>query len=506
MMDENSILLALAAEDFTDQDFESYHTFTEYEDRIILKLIAHGPVLLRGGRGIGKSTLFKEAYYRINRTPSIEEKVMGIYVSCRSLPLLRSTGLEYERILCEFLVNHVNAHLRKIDYKYQELSPSSDVSDIQRQLTQLSDLSGRRIVLYFDDVAHIGREASLKEFFDVFRTLSSNQISCKATIYPGVTAFGDRFDLLNDAVVIDIARTELSNSFSTFFTDIMKKRYPEFVSEIEFSRMLKLDEVATFLGRAVMGNVRAFIYACNFLFDRKRNDGISLPDLEETIKFLSNDYYWPLFEELQPKLGPYEPLVDPAKEVAELLFKIVADSISKPDYGASCLIHRDHTERLKKVFEILEYIGFISKRETSRALKSGGRGPRYAINICTLLEYISPSRLTSDLYSKLLLAEKEFAQVFKAGDTANEFSKITMPETSLDKDLGILNMPIERLEKSKAYPYGLTSYRLGILKSAGINTIGELVNTKQESIAGLHDIGTYWVERIDNIVAQAIWM
>lgn len=58
-------------------------------------------------------------------------------------------------------------------------------------------------------------------------------------------------------------------------------------------------------------------------------------------------------------------------------FKIVGENVSKSDYGPSCLIHKRHVERLKKAFEMLEYLGIIAKREASRKLKSGGRGPRY---------------------------------------------------------------------------------------------------------------------------------
>ena len=47
----------------------------------------------------------------------------------------------------------------------------------------------------FDDAAHIGREKPLEVFFDLFRTLSSSLTSCKASIYPGVTKFGVRFDV-----------------------------------------------------------------------------------------------------------------------------------------------------------------------------------------------------------------------------------------------------------------------------------------------------------------------
>jgi len=57
--------LVLAAEDFSDELFEQFHTFSEYEDRIIRKLISHGPVLIRGGRGSGKSALLKVSLLQI---------------------------------------------------------------------------------------------------------------------------------------------------------------------------------------------------------------------------------------------------------------------------------------------------------------------------------------------------------------------------------------------------------------------------------------------------------
>lgn len=40
--------LVLAAEEFPEDQFEKFHTFSDYEERIIPSLIAPGPVLLRG--------------------------------------------------------------------------------------------------------------------------------------------------------------------------------------------------------------------------------------------------------------------------------------------------------------------------------------------------------------------------------------------------------------------------------------------------------------------------
>ena len=80
--------LILACEDFSQEDFKKYHCFYKYEENIISQLMAHGPVLLKGGRGTGKSALMMEANLRLLDN----EKACGIYLSLRHLSLLRSKG------------------------------------------------------------------------------------------------------------------------------------------------------------------------------------------------------------------------------------------------------------------------------------------------------------------------------------------------------------------------------------------------------------------------------
>lgn len=495
------IELILAAEDFTDEDFEEYHIFSEYEDRIIRKLIAHGPVLLRGGRGSGKSALLKEAYYRVNKEP-ICQKVIGIYLSLRYLPLLRYINQDYEKFLCKLIIEHMKNALENLGYDETLFESELEVADIQRELSKLALRLGRRIIIFFDDAAHIGREKSLSEFFDIFRTLSGNVVSCKAAIYPGVTEFGVRFDVLNDATVVDIVRREDTPSFSMFFTDIMQKRYSEKLPATIFSKSLSRDEVATFLGRAVIGNVRAFIYACNYLGDCEKQGNIGLIDIEKTLKYLATQYYWPLIDEVEPKLGAYEVLIDPARELAEILFQVVSESMAIPSYGPSCLIHRDHVERLKKILEIMEYIGFIAKREASRAMKSGGRGTRYSLNLCNIMERITPNRLTSEMFKNWIQHEKDFVQIYKS----DELNKIDMPVSYENKDLGILSRPINILQKSIIYPYGLTEYRISKLSDAGFATVKQLAEANDADILAVEAVGTEWLRRIKNVVGQAIWM
>ncbi|PWK14940.1 ATP-binding protein [Tumebacillus permanentifrigoris] len=492
--------LILAAEDFPDDEFEKYHTFSEYENKILRKLIAHGPVLLRGGRGSGKSTLMKEAYFRTNRVP-VSTSTLGVYLSLRYLPLLKSEGLEYEKIFCKLLIEKIKNVIQKYIETEVFFEPEPNVGNLQQALFDLSSKINKRFVLFFDDAAHIGRETPLKDFFDIFRTISSSYVSCKAAIYPGVTEFGTRFDLFNDASVIDIARNEEANSFTPFFVELLKVRYPVLITDYAL-RTISLEHFARFMGRAVTGNVRAFIFACNYLLDIKYSEVIALADIEATLKYLASEYYWPLLEELEPKLGGYEPLIEPTRILAEKLFHLVSETLDKPDYGPSCLVHREHVERLKKLFEIMEYAGFIVKRDASRAMKSGGRGTRYILNLCNLIEVIPNSRLTHDLVEKWASTEKEYCQIFRGG----ELDKIILPETSEKKDLGILEMSVEVLKKSKVYPYGLTDHKIDILKEGEIVTVSDLAEASDDKLYSLPDIGEYWVNRIRSVLGQAIWM
>src|SRR5450755_4996536 len=49
-------------------------------------------------------------------------------------------------------------------------------------------------------------------------------VSCKATIYPGVTNFGNRFDVYNDATVVDVIRDEEQPGFAALFAQVVRIR------------------------------------------------------------------------------------------------------------------------------------------------------------------------------------------------------------------------------------------------------------------------------------------
>lgn len=486
--------LRLAAEDWEPEEFARYHRFSRNDERVILKLIGHGPVLLQGGRGSGKSALMIAAAQRV--APYLPESpIFGVYISLRQMSLLRSAGLSYVKILCELIIDRVQTALQDD----QEFSATPEVSALQQQLAHLSTELGKRIVLFFDDAAHIGREVSLGDFFDAFRTLASSNVSCKATIYPGVTQFGTRFDVYNDATVVDVVRDEEQPGFTQVFTEVIQLRYPTLASA-KFTKPLSLEGMARLLGQSVVGNMRGFVIACNYLEEQHDNQPIGVKLLEQTLLHLAQNHYWPLFDEVRPKLGKYAPMTEPADQVMRVMLQKCA---TEEGSHRSVLVHRELIAKMPKVFEILEYVGFISRREASRAMKSGGRGSRFVLNLCNLLEVMPGNRLTTTLFERWTNERDEPVELHARG---SQMSEVLVPNPMDDAELPILKTEISRLKKSAAYPYGLTSQKISVLESSGYTTVGSVADASDEELDALRSIDRAWIRRIRNVIAQAIWM
>lgn len=482
--------LVLAAEECDAETFQRIHKFSNSDETLIRKLSAHGPVLLQGGRGTGKSALMREVSRRLSPEKLEEIPAVAFYVSLRHLPLLKSSGGAYEALFANWVSQRIQEQLTNTTFDFEIVS---ETSSLKKELATLAQHASKRVILLFDDAAHIGRETSLETFFDIFRTLASDTISCKAAIYPGVTEFGTRFDVYNDATVLDVVKNCEQADFDEHFVAVLETRYPNLLSRT--TKNLSTSRIARFLGRTVLGNHRSFIFACNALFE---HPSIGLTSLGRVLVTLASSYYWPLLEEVKPKLGKYTPAGSAAAELAEKLIEVCA-----PSKASSVIVHRAFVAQYSKPFEILEYTGLISRREGSRAMKSGGRGPRFELNLCCLLECVTPTRLTRELFDSWSSTDSNVYEVHKRSD---HFLEVEVPTPDTDRELQILSLPIRKLRKSKVYPYGLTPHRIKMLRLAGFETIGKLAEASDETIRGVKSIGKAHLNRIRSAVAQAVWM
>jgi DNA integrity scanning protein DisA with diadenylate cyclase activity len=194
-------------------------------------------------------------------------------------------------------------------------------------------------------------------------------------------------------------------------------------------------------------------------------------------------------------------MLAPATEIAESIFQQAGEQNKQ-----NVLILREIAQRLSKPLELLEYTGFISIRDVSRAMKSRGRGTRYSLNLCTLLEKTTGARVTNEIYTRWLNEQNERNEPLELHKTSELF-KIKLPELpEHGEEMLILNEDISKLKKSQAYPYGLTQSKIDILKNAGYSTVSKLAEASDESLLNLKDIGSENLKRIRSTVAQAIWM
>jgi hypothetical protein len=493
-LDINEVGLNLAAEEFSAQEFQNYHLFSETDELVIRRLIVHGPVLLRGPRGSGKSAFMLEAHRRIGEN---KLAVFSAYVSLRHFPLLSATADKYLSILIPYVADKICSQLKLQHIAVpSSMVMSSTLAELKSALAELASDMQRRIVLMFDDAAHIGREISLAGFFDFFRTVSSSTVSCKASIYPGVTKFGSRFDLYNDATVIDVQRDERASDFAEFFTKVINLRHPELMKKVSGTELAK--DLPQLLGRAVLGNVRAFGAICTKL---DADEYITNHTVGDNLRWLASGYLFPALEELQTKLGAYAPMLEVAEKIVPIFFEKCG--IKKTN---SMIVHREHAQRLAKVFEILEYSGFIAKREASRTLKTAsGRGPRYALALGPLFEQIHGITLSKDLIHTLLRPTIPIDELVEFAPVS-ALSEFDSPAINDDHPLDILLLPVSKLQKSDALPYGLTQLMINALSSSGYNTIQDVVKLSHEQLCEIPQIWESKAKRIRNAVEQAIWM
>ena len=72
-----------------------------------------------------------------------------------------------------------------------------------------------------------------------------------------------------------MSRNDELEGYNNSFAEIVKKRFLTKFSEESFSEQFPLENVAGFMGRAVLGNMRGFIFAWDNLSDNCINGKVS---------------------------------------------------------------------------------------------------------------------------------------------------------------------------------------------------------------------------------------
>ena len=106
-----------------------------------------------------------------------------------------------------------------------KLIESLTLSVITNAIERLIELTDRkRAVLFFDDAALTLTEDYMIEFFDVFKALKSSNIAPKASVYPGSTQYGPRFNVRHDVEAVNAWLSVEDESYSLIMGEVINKR------------------------------------------------------------------------------------------------------------------------------------------------------------------------------------------------------------------------------------------------------------------------------------------
>ncbi|PZV26702.1 MAG: hypothetical protein DCF12_08465 [Snowella sp.] len=239
-------------EDIASDELQSLFVETQLDRKIIDSLKLRNPIILEGSRGTGKSFLLRMAEKELNDEFSTN-RVLPVYITFTGgalisieddpykfskwmianichyfLRALKKKGLHIGHSEVTNLLSGNQENSEILEKKFESIHKAYDnfyasdsvidssevptINNFKDAVEEIcQELQIKRVCFFFDEAAHILIQELQRQFFSLFRDLRSPYINCKAAVYPGVTFYGDSFEMTHDATLLRIER-EITNS------------------------------------------------------------------------------------------------------------------------------------------------------------------------------------------------------------------------------------------------------------------------------------------------------
>ncbi|TWC31185.1 hypothetical protein FBY02_11526 [Pseudomonas sp. SJZ078] len=288
---EFDIALEQRADFITNEELREGTATSDFFDDIIANLIKKQTTLIVGPRGCGKTHMMRYAsiickedirkplaiYISFNRYYRLEPMLISranainlfhAWVLARIILAAHETIMDLDE---EFSLEEIEESLEYIDIQalqnlISKLEKSLPLSQSELDLTNLLTLhntkriidnhvalAGRtRAVLLLDDAALTLTPEYMAEFFEIFRTIKTSEISPKASVYPGTTEYGSRFHPTQEGSFEPVWLSVTDAFYSQTMSTIAARRIPGF-EEIP-------EDVRQYLEYAAFGIPRAYLH------------------------------------------------------------------------------------------------------------------------------------------------------------------------------------------------------------------------------------------------------
>lgn len=420
-------------ESLDDEYIKKY--FIDRNDGKIDRLLDCEQYLLEGSRGIGKTMLMKMAEITANSRFNTEG-VLAVWVSFEeSLRLERiqvsknasvDPFLQWTmgKILLEILnrilllkpacVDELDLRLKKIFNKenkvnkisvyinqlrgYVDILEQGDISsneeieeqDISVELRRILDnpisfknfilqlcldVGIERVVLLFDEAAHVFSTQQQEKFFTLFKSLRDPKIACKAAVYPGITNYGKYFEKGQDAKEMMLSWYPNEKNDIDYIKKILRERIQEY--DVDYWNLLTRNtEVINWICICSNGNPR---FAFHIIDNLDMSKAFSKKTL--TIQTLINcirsafDEKWREFSTLENRMPKYKICI---KEAEPFIKNIVQENLKKwnnnkrekqAKLSAGFFVETSVYEKISGVFDVLAYANIISIDYSKKSIK-----------------------------------------------------------------------------------------------------------------------------------------
>jgi hypothetical protein len=412
--------LIYRTEDIDPREIRDYFVETEADRRLVDACKTKASVVLQGSRGVGKSFLLRVAeaemgeefsakgvlpvYVIFNRAALLQtqdpdqfQHWMLAKICNRILRAARQRGLisNESTVLRNLISPHpqgsgAEAALGELELRYEnswrEPSSTADgerlepqlLTDALEDLCQSTGLS--RVVLLVDEAAHVFIPEQQRQFFTLMRDLRSPYLSVKAAVYPGVTSFGDSFQMTHDATLLSVDRDILDPGYLSAMREIVEKQDSSLIESIN-----RYGEAFDALAFAATGNPRILLKTLS------SSRPFTATRAQQTIREYFRESIWSEHSSLGEKYEGHRELIDWGRDFVEsnVLPQMVERNQRNiySDQAIAVWIHRDAPEAVKESLRLLCYSGILREAGTGLRATRSGTGTRYIVNAGCLVAY-----------------------------------------------------------------------------------------------------------------------
>ncbi len=316
----------------------------------------------------------------------------------------QSKYIEYIEILEEYISELERANIESND-EISTIAPSEKLVQILDNsisfkmflLKLIQDFHLKRIVLLFDEAAHVFSEEQQVKFFTFFKSLRDSKIACKAAVYPGLTNYGKYFEKNQDAKELKMTWNMFDENDIKYIRNILKKRVQGYDENI-WNLLTCKDEIIKMICYASNGNPR---FAFHIIDELEGAGSFKKSNITQTMLISSlrsvNEEKWKDFDTLKQRMIRYSDyIVYAEKFIKEEIFPNLRkwnDKRRKENKKLSAGIYIEELtyKKIDKIFDVLSYANILIVDDAKRSIGHGKYGYYISVN---------PSFLFSELIIK----------------------------------------------------------------------------------------------------------